>query len=373
MTQSARLEFIDLTRGFVMVLMAWDHVTGFWNEVHGGLEGIIKTIPGNMDLIHFLSRFITHFSAPTFVFLAGTSIALMAMSKHRRGVSEGEITKHLLVRGLVLIALDYALVAPSYDLPNLAFGVLACIGVSMLVFSFARKLPADIIMLVSVLVILNNEFISLGFIPDTVAWGHYLRVILHEPGFTWIPYVGFYPVIPWIGVMGIGYWFGDLLTGLDSDGVSKLKTPLAGVGLLSFGLFFLVRHLNGYGNLIHRWGNGLMDWLWLSKYPPSIAFLLMGLGGACLFLAVSQLIADRGYTRNRIASSILVFGRDPLFFYLVHLWLYRLRPPGQMPPIYLTLPQTFVVWAAGLLVLQFLTSRFAAWKREHPDSMYSFI
>ena len=235
-----------------MIVMAWDHVTGFWNEVHGGIEGIVKVRQANLDLLHFISRFITHFCAPTFIFLAGTSIALMSKNRLNKGQSEWDISLHLLIRGILLILFDFIIVAPSFDLPNLAFGVLACIGACMVVFSFARRLPADLILLASVVVILNHEFIDLSFIPNTVAWGHYLRVILHEPGFDWIPYVGFYPVIPWIGVMGIGYWFGSLLTELERREVDDLKVPLAGAGVLSIGLFFVVRYLNNYGNLVHR-------------------------------------------------------------------------------------------------------------------------
>jgi len=144
-----------------MMFMAWDHVTGFWNEVHGGIEGIVKVRQANLDLLHFMSRFITHFCAPTFIFLAGTSIALMSKSRLNKGQSEMDISLHLLIRGILLILFDFIIIAPSFDLPNLAFGVLACIGACMAVFSFARRLPVDLILLASVLIILNNEFIDL--------------------------------------------------------------------------------------------------------------------------------------------------------------------------------------------------------------------
>ncbi len=373
MAKMGRLQFIDFTRGIAMIIMAWDHVSGFWNQVHGGLEGILKTRMPNLDFAHFMARFITHVCAPAFIFLAGTSIALMEKSRADKGVSQKDISLHLLVRGILLIALDFIWVAPSFDLPRLAFGVIACIGACFIVFSIARRIPRDIILLLSVLIILNHEFLNLGFIPDTVAWGHYLRVILHEPGFTWMPYVGFYPVIPWIGVMGIGYWFGALLTELPPEEYSKLKTPIAITGAASIVLFFVVRYLNWYGNLVHRWGNDIMDWLYLSKYPPSLAFLLWSLGFMYLILSLGVYVSEKGYTDNRLVAGINLFGRNPLFFYLIHLWLYRFRPPGQMPPIYLTIPQTLVVWAAGLVVLWYLTGRYEALKRAHPESLLRFI
>jgi uncharacterized membrane protein len=368
-----RIQFIDFTRGLAMMVMAWDHVTGFWNNVHGGLEGIVKVRQSNLDILHFMSRFITHFCAPTFIFLAGTSIALMSKSRLERGQSEKDISIHLLIRGMLLIALDFILVAPSFDLPYLAFGVLACIGTCMVVFSFARRLPSDIVLLLSVLIILNHEFLDLSFIPDTVAWGHYLKVILHEPGFDWIPYVGFYPVIPWIGVMGIGYWFGSILNGLEKKGIEDLQISLAGTGILSIGLFILVRYLNNYGNLVYRWSDGIMDWFFLSKYPPSLSFLLWSLGVMCLIHVLGLFLMEKGYGSNRIVSFVTTFGRNPLFFYLVHLWLYRFRLPRQMPPFYFSLSQTVVVWGVGLIVLRFLTDKYAGFKRTHPTSFLRYI
>jgi uncharacterized membrane protein len=370
---AGRIQFIDFTRGLAMIVMAWDHVSGFWNEVHGGIEGIVKVRQANLDLLHFLSRFITHFCAPTFIFLAGTSIALMSKNRKNGNQSEKDISLHLLFRGLLLILLDFIVVATSFDLPNLAFGVLACIGVCMIMFSFARRLPSDIILLTSVLIILNHEFIDLSFIPNTVAWGHYLRVILHEPGFEWIPYVGFYPVIPWIGVMGIGYCFGLMLNERERKEIDDLKLSFTGAGVLSIGLFVLVRYLNNYGNLVHRFSYDLMDWLFISKYPPSIAFLLWSLGIMCLLSAFGMYIIEKGYEANRLVSIITLFGRNPLFFYLVHLWLYRFRAPKTTPPVYLTIPQTLIAWSMGLITLWFLTKKYAGLKAAHPNSLLRYI
>ena len=372
MTKTDRLQFIDFTRGIAMMVMAWDHVSGFWNEVHGGIEGIVKVRQANLDLLHFMSRFVTHFCAPTFVFLAGTSIALMSKNRVLKGQSQRDISLHLFIRGVLLVLLDFIVVAPSFDLPKLAFGVLACIGTCMVVFSVARRFPPDIILLVSVLIILNSEFIDLSFIPDTVAWGHYLRVILHEPGFSWMPYVGFYPVFPWIGVMGIGYWFGSLLNELGNK-IKTLTAPLAGAGILCIVLFWVVRYFNWYGNLVYRWGNDLRDWLFLSKYPPSVTFLLWTLGSMCLILSLGVVLTEKGYIEERLIPGIRVFGRNHLFFYLVHLWLYRFRLPGQIPPFYLTIPQTLVFWGVGLEVLWFLSGHFERLKRRHLDSVLRYI
>jgi len=369
-----RLEFIDFTRGLVMALMAWDHVSGFWNKIHGGLEGIMKVRSPDLDLVHFMSRFVTHYCAPTFVFLAGTSLALSSTRRLSRGATQLEITKHILLRGLVLVLLEPLVVSPAFGLPWLTVGVISCIGLCLILFSVIRRLPPWAILTGSLIVILNHQWLNLGLIPDTVAWGHYLRVILHEPGYSWPPYYGFYTVIPWVGVMGLGYCFGVYLNGLDADKIMALKAPLALTGLASTALFFLVRYFNGYGNLVPRWGDDIRDWLYLSKYPPSVAFLLWALGGMCLFMAVGLFIEGRGRPREGLPGALNTFGRVPLFFYLVHLWLYRLRLPGVVePPLWLGIPETLVLWLAGLAVLFFLCRRYEALKRGHPGSLLQYI
>jgi uncharacterized membrane protein len=369
-----RLEFIDFTRGLVMALMAWDHVSGFWNSIHGGLEGIQPQRNPSLDLIHFMSRFVTHYCAPTFIFLAGTSLALSSARRLRRGVTQLEVTKHILVRGLILVLLEPLVVSPAFGLPWLTVGVISCIGLCLILFSIARRLPPWAILTGSLIVLLNHQWLDLGFIPDTVAWGHYLRVILHEPGYSWPPYYGFYTVIPWIGVMGLGYCFGLHLNGLDSDKIMTLRVPLALTGLASTTLFFLVRYLNGYGNLVPRWGDDVRDWLYVSKYPPSLAFLLWALGGMCLFMAAGLIIEGKGRPREGLPGVLNTFGRTPLFFYLVHLWLYRLRPPGVTElPFFLGIPETLVFWLAGLVVLYYLCRRYEALKRAHPGSILRYI
>jgi len=363
---SSRLQFIDFARGLVMMLMAWDHVSGFWMQVHGGLEGIYPFRNPALDLTMFLARFVSHWCAPTFVFLSGVSLALSVNKRLGRGDSQRDISLHIVKRGLALLLFEILLVSPAFDLPYLYFGVIACIGVGLIIFSVYRRLPAMAILAISLIIILNHQWLDLSFAPMDVAWGHYLRRIIHEPGFTWPPYFALYPVIPWIGVMGLGWVFGTYLHGIERERVFRLKLPLAATGAASIALFFVVRYFNGYGNLVKRWSNNVLDWLYLSKYPPSIAFLLWTLGGMCLFLALGLLIEERGWSDRNIAGAVHTFGRVPLFFYLTHLWLYRLRLPGVPVPFHLDLLQTLGFWAVGLVVLWALCSRYEKLKRRYP-------
>jgi len=373
-----RLDFIDFTRGIVMAIMAWDHVSGFWSQHHHGGEGILGRAPLFLNTTWFLERFVSHFCAPTFIFLAGTVLAISATKRLERGESEKDVTLHLIKRGLVLLFLEAFFVSPAFSLPWTYFGVIACIGVCLIVFSVARKLPWKVILALSLIMVLNHGFLDLGFISTRPNWGWYLRVILHEPNFERWPYFGLYPIIPWVGVMGLGWSLGSYLYGKDMDEIRRLKMPFAVGGAASLVLFFVVRWLNGFGNLLPRNGDTLIDWLYVSKYPPSVAFLLWTLGGMCLFMALGLHIQERPWLRGGLTGAILSFGRNPLFFYVTHLWLYRLQwpdfaPRDLAPPFWLTLPETLVFWAVGLVVLWRLCLRYERLKRKYPKPILQYI
>jgi uncharacterized membrane protein len=235
-----------------------------------------------------------------------------------------------------------------------------------------------VILALSLIIVLNHQFLDLSFIPTRPNWGWYLRVILHEPNFERWPYFGLYPIIPWVGVMGLGWSLGSYLYGKDLEQVKRLKVPFAVGGAASIVLFFVVRLLNGFGNLLPRNGNTLIDWLYVSKYPPSVAFLLWTLGGMCLFMALGLHIQERPWFRTGLTGMLLTFGRNPLFFYVTHLWLYRLQwpdlaPRDYTPPFWLTLPETLVFWAVGLVVLGQLCIRYERLKRKYPKPILQYI
>ena len=350
-----------------MILMAWDHVTMFWMKLHGGGESPYIYVTRNPELTPtlFLSRFITHWCAPTFVFLSGVSLALSINNRLRRGDTQTEITLHIIKRGLLLLLFEALIVSPAFDFPRLYFGVLATIGASLIILSLARRLPVSVILAASLVIILNHQFLNLDLLPMDVAWGHYLRRIIYEPGFTWYPYFSLYPVIPWVGIMGLGWVFGTQLNRERAE-TPRLMAPLMAAGTSSILLFFIVRYLNGYGSLIPRWSNNILDWLYISKYPPSIAFLLWTLGGTCVFMAAGILISNRDWTNRNILGAINTFGRVPLFFYLTHLWTYKLRLPNVDPPFFLDLAQTFGLYLIGLVVLWLFSNRYLELKRAHP-------
>lgn len=373
-TSVGRLPFIDFARGIVMVLMAWDHVSGFWNMHHHGGEGVMGRMPPFKNFTWFMARFVTHWCAPTFIFLAGTALALSTAKRLARGESQRSIFNRMIKRGAVLLLLEAFVVSPSFGGSPLYFGIIACIGVCFIIFSVYRRLPSVVILALSLFIILAHPFLNLGWIPNDTPGGWYLRVVIHEPNHDWYPFTGLYPIIPWIGVIGLGWCFGTYLSTYDRTRVNRLTLPIAAAGVVSLVLWFVVRLLNGYGNLLPRTGGTLQDWLYVAKYPPSLAFLLWTLGGMCLFLALGLLIQDRpGFSRG-VTGAIHTFGRVPLFFYLVHLWLYRVRP-GWMarPPFYMDLLPTVAFWLVGLFILWRLCIRYERLKRSHPDSLLQYI
>jgi uncharacterized membrane protein len=172
--------------------------------------------------------------------------------------------------------------------------------------------------------------------------------------------------------MGLGWSFGTVLTGYTFEEILKLKPILIKIGLSSTFFFFLVRIYNKYGNLLPRQGWSLVDILYVSKYPPSLAFLLWTLGGMCFFMAFGlRLQAKNGF--HGVYSVILQFGRTPLFFYLTHLWIYRLRLPGTQPLFYMPILPTIGLWLLGLFVLYELCKRYEVVKRNHPESILQYI
>jgi uncharacterized membrane protein YcfT len=149
---------------------------------------------------------------------------------------------------------------------------------------------------------------------------------------------------------------------------------IALMGVASIIAFIIIRWLNGFGNLIPRYGNTIEAWLAFSKYPPDLAFLTITLGGMCLLLALGLLIEDKSWFGRGVTGVLLVFGRTPLFFYVTHLVLYRARPFYTTQPLFtVSLPFVIMFWLIGLLILWRLCLRYERYKRTHPESLLQYI
>lgn len=261
----------------------------------------------------------------------------------------------------------------AFGLSPLYFGVLGCFAACFIIFSVFRRLPWQAILIVSTAVLLLHPLLDLSFLPNE-GLGLLVKLYLQTPSYDYYPFQVLYPIIPWIGVMGLGWCFGVYLNRVDVETIRKLATPIALIGAASIATFIVIRWFNGYGNLVSRQGNTIQAWLAVSKYPPDLAFLTVTLGGMCLLISLGILIENKSWFGSGVTGVLLVFGRVPLFFYVTHLVLYRVRPFYMTKPLFQTdLLTTIVFWLVGLLILWRLCLRYEKFKRAHPESLLQYI
>lgn len=311
----SRINSIDTLRGLVMVLMTLDHTRDFFSNAHYSPTDLDKT-----SVALFLTRWITHFCAPVFVFLAGTSAYLWVS---RRG-SDAPISEFLLKRGLLLLVLTCTVEAFSWnfrnDFQHIDGGVLWAIAWSMIAMAGLVKLPLTwIVTFGGLMIVTHNAFDLLK--PTDLGWFGPWWAVLHTgddiplmAGWMINPY---YPLVPWIGVMAVGYGFGKWMS------MDRSRKRLLALGITLITAFVLLRYSNLYGDP-KSWqvypdpDFTILSFLNCHKYPPSLLYLLMTLGPAIVVLALLE-------GKSAKAMGFLrLFGRTPLFFYLVHLYLIHL-------------------------------------------------
>lgn len=312
--KTSRIESIDILRGVVMVIMALDHVRDYFHY------GSFFNDPTNLETttpILFFTRFITHYCAPIFVFLAGTSAFLYGSKK-----TKGELFKFLFTRGFWLVFLEFVVnnliwtFNLSYSFPIVQ--VIWAIGVSMVMLSFLIYLPKKVILGIGLLLVFGHNALD-GIIMEGMSFQSIIWYFLHQQqmlvyGSDFIFLIQ-YPLIPWIGLMALGYCFGQLYS-KDFD-ASIRKNWLLNMGFAAIGLFLLLRSLNIYGDLI-PWtmqdttAKTIMSFFNVTKYPPSLLYFCITLGPAMLFLYAFET------TKNKLTDFFLIFGRVPLFYYFLH-------------------------------------------------------
>jgi uncharacterized membrane protein len=366
-----RIAAIDWMRGLVMILMVLDHVSMAFDGNHVAEDSAVYPGASTMPLPggEFFTRWITHLCAPTFVFLAGTALALSVERRVAKGVGNWQIDKSILIRGAIIALLDPTVI--SLGSGRWTFQVLFAIGMAMICMAPLRHLPSW------ALVTLGLGWLALGEFPTRWAW--------QPPGsasplaaFTMATYgssamVIKYPLLPWLAMMALGWVFGRNLTRFAS-GQSSIspRTVLWCAGGAGIALFFVVRASQGYGDmLLHRSNDSWQQWLHVSKYPPSLSFSSLELGLLCLCLAgLMTLEPIIGVRRNGV---LLVYGQTAMFFYLVHRLVleipatyFGLRGVGNLATTYLV--------SAGLLIALYPACRwFRTVKAAHPQSLLQYF
>ncbi|QNA44530.1 DUF1624 domain-containing protein [Lacibacter sediminis] len=314
-----RIESIDLLRGLVMIIMALDHVRDYFHAgafMYDPLD-LEKTTP-----LLFFTRWITHFCAPVFIFLAGTSAFLTGQKKSKK-----ELSLFLLKRGAWLILLELTLInfLWNFDLAfnNIYFIVIWTLGISMIFLAAFIHLPNKLILLIGVVLVAGHNLLDQVHVPGNTFKAFGWSLLHDQMFFTWQGkniLVG-YPVLPWIGVMALGYCFGRLFTTAYNQ--QQRKKILLLIGGSAVALFIIIRFINVYGDPV-PWSQQpsplytFLSFIKANKYPPSLLYILMTLGPSILFLAFTENI------RNSISRFISIYGRVPMFYYLLHIFLVHL-------------------------------------------------
>ena len=387
--QPARLVSVDVLRGLVMVLMALDHARDFTTSLRFSPDDLSHTYA-----VLFLTRFVTHYCAPVFAFLAGTGAFLST----RRGKSLAQVSRFFLSRGLWLILLELTVVDFAWGfVPWVQGGVIWGLGWSMVAMAIIVWLPLRWITVFGLGMIATHNLLD-GINPASFGRFYWLWILLHSPGP--IPITGSfsfsarYVLIPWVGVMAAGFAFGSVLQRHDR------RKWILRIGISATALFFLLRAINRYGNGIAELPFGypraagpwtfqptlsltVVSFFNVLKYPPSLDYLLITLGPSLIVLG----LLDRINAESGISRVLMIFGRVPLFYYVLHLYLLHglailaallfHQPPfhgsviadGAQRPVGYGhgLPFVYAIWMVAVVILYFPCCWFMEFRSRHRD------
>jgi uncharacterized membrane protein len=319
---SNRIASIDLLRGIVMIIMALDHVRDFF---HAGAFSFSLT--DNTSTSLFITRWITHLCAPTFILLAGTSAYFVAQRKTLK-----ETSVFLITRGIWLIILQFTLIRFGWNLDPLfrynSNTIISVIGICMIAMAGLIHLRFNAILIIGIVLVAGHNLLDSVSFPDGT-FADVLWSFLHVPKTYYLNnnYIFFfyYPVLPWIGVIALGYCLGRLYDATyTSERRKRILLLLSGLGLF---VFLVLRIINVYGDPV-PWSkqpelaNTLISFFNLEKYPPSLLFLCATLWISMLLLALME---GKDLKRWR---SITLFGNTALFYYVTHIYLIHLLAVG---------------------------------------------
>lgn len=366
---AGRLRALDWLRGVVMVLMAVDHASAIYNGERIANDNAVMHVVGSaLPVDQLLTRWITHLCAPAFVLLAGMSIAL-AGARHQGPRERRAFDRHLLARGLVLVGLDVLYMSGLGG--ALLLQVLYALGIGMIALVPLRRLDPRVMLALALGWLLVDEAVtSLVWTPTgtSPAW---LALLV---GY-WKGEVGtlLYPALAWLAIMMLGHVLGVHMVrwhaGRARHSPARVLALCGAAGLL---VFVVVRGLDGYGNMfLLREDGSLVQWLHVSKYPPSLAFVGLELGLVMLMLAALLHVEPR--VPADPDAPLLVLGQTALFFYVLH-WpllglpaaLFGLFGAGDLGTSYLAA-------AAVVLVMLPLCRWYRGYKRAHPEGWARYV
>lgn len=381
----SRLAIVDMLRGLVVALMVLDHVRAFFHR-----DALVypPTDATKTTVVLFATRWVTHLCAPTFVLLSGVSVYLQR-ANGKRGVA---LSRFLLLRGVWLIVLELTIVAFGFNFaqPFVFLQVIWAIGVGMLLLSALTWAPPAAVFALGATIVAAHGVVAATVAGEafasTLAW-----TVMMKPGLLGVaPGLVSYPALPWFGIMAMGYGAGGLFL-LPRE---QRDRWLIGIGASFLVGFAVLRAFNGFGDP-RPWDvqatpvRTALSFLDVSKYPPSLLYVLATLG-------VSLVVAPGvGRIAGPVGRMLLAFGRTPLFTYLLHLYIAHGAAvvvgmaAGLSPAIFtnflgdpsrltaagwgVSLPAVYALWLAILLMLWPLSARFAAVKQRRRDWWLSYL
>lgn len=379
-----RIKSLDILKGMVIIFMALDHTRDYF---HANSFLIDPSDPEKSNLILFLTRWITHYCAPAFCFLAGTSAFLVGKRK-----SKSQLSYFLLKRGVWLIFIELTIIAFgwSFNIHFSSIGLLVIwsLGISMIFLAGIIHLSMKNILIFSLIIIFGHNLLDNVHFDRNILWS-----ILHERDYYTIlndiTIRIIYPIIPWIGVMPLGYYFGKFYSrDVAPEYRQKVFTK---IGLACVVGFLILRGFNSYGNSdpwinYNSFSQTFISFMDPSKYPPSLTYLLMTLGPSFLFLGNAEKL------KGRLVDFFVTFGKVPFFFYIIHIYLIHflaallaeftgfgfrsmilngfVSTNKQLIGFGVNLGWTYLIWLVILVILYPLCKRFGQYKLENKDKQW---
>jgi uncharacterized membrane protein len=387
-----RIDSIDLLRGIIMVVMAIDHVRDFFH-ITASTDSPTNLATTTPQL--FFTRWITHFCAPVFILLAGTSAYLYGLKK-----TKNQLRSFLIKRGLWLVLIEVFIMSflftfnPLYNV--IVFQVIWATAISMILLGLCVTLPVNFILVIGLIIIFGHNLLDrpeaamngkVGFFWDLAHHARFAIYKIFPNHFLAI----LYPFFPWVGVMFCGYALGKLFE--PQFDAAKRKRILIRIGFSLTLLFVVLRVINKYGDPV-LWSEQrnevytFLSFLNVTKYPPSLMYLGMTLGPALILLAFFENI------KNKITDFFIVFGRVPFFYYIIHFFLIHLLClitffiegygtkdiiPKSTPFLFrpdnfgFNLPGMYLIWAFIIMVLYPLCKKYGEYKKTHRQWWLSYL
>jgi len=386
---SRRIAAVDVLRGLIMIIMALDHTRDFFSALT-----VSATDPTQSWPTLFFTRWITHLCAPGFVALAGTSVYL----QRQRGRTKGQTASKLLSRGVWLIFLELAVVSPGifFTYHFHFFQVIYAIGGSMIILAGLQYLPTRWVAGYGLLVVLLHNMLDkfdLAHAAGATAWKFLLIApgVFMNHGQFWA--LVLYPVIPWSGVMALGYAFGAVV----AMPAEKRRARSVKLGLTALAIFAELRITHAYGDpvLFERlgtWKQTMMSFLNVTKYPPSLEFVCVMLGLLLLLFALFDWMLTH-HKATKALDVVEVYGRVPFFYYVLHFYSLHIlalltlmvvshtvhvHPPVPIfnppaPGAGFSLPVVYAIWIAVVAALYVPCKWFAGVKARRKDWWLSYL